>query len=154
MPVCVDAQETEDDTTRTRTYTAPDVVITTTRSGELLQEVPMAVSVVTADQFETGRHYELKDALWSVPGVLTQSRSGHTDLRITIRGYGARGDGNRSNAGNMRGIRLLIDGEQETEPEGRTSLDIVNLDSTSHMEVIRSNSSTLYGSASGGDINI
>jgi iron complex outermembrane recepter protein len=138
----------------TKTFAVPLVTVTATRTSEPLTRVPMAVSVVDANQFASSKHYELKDALWSVPGVLTQARSGHTDMRVTIRGYGARGAGNRSNAGNMRGIRLLIDGIPETEPDGRTSLDLVNLDATSQLEVIRSNSSTLYGSASGGVINL
>jgi iron complex outermembrane receptor protein len=137
-----------------RIHSVPDIIVTSTRTSEPIQQVAMGVSVVTPEQFSTGRRYELKDALWSVPGVFTQSRSGHTDLRITIRGYGARGAGNRSNAGNMRGIRLLLDGIPETEPDGRTSLDLVNLDGVSRLEVIRSNSSTLYGSASGGVINL
>jgi iron complex outermembrane recepter protein len=145
------AQETADSA---KAHALREVVVTSTRTSEPLQTIPMAVSVVGADQFQTGRRYELKDALWSVPGVLAQARSGHTDLRITIRGYGARGAGNRSNAGNMRGIRLLVDGVPETEPDGRTSLDLVNLDATSRLEIIRSNSSTLYGSASGGVINL
>jgi iron complex outermembrane receptor protein len=138
----------------TKSYPIKQVIVTTTRTTEPLEHVPMAVSIVPASEFAIGRHYELKDALWSVPGVLTQSRSGHTDLRITIRGYGARGAANRSNAGNMRGIRVLVDGIPETEPDGRTSLDLINLDATSRVEVLRSNSSTLYGSASGGVINL
>lgn len=146
------AQTTPVDTTRV--YPMKQVTVTATRTVEPLEHVPMAVSIVPAQDFAVGRHYELKDALWGVPGVLTQARSGHTDLRITIRGFGARGAANRSNAGNMRGIRVLVDGIPETEPDGRTSLDLINLDATSHIEVLRSNSSTLYGSASGGVINL
>lgn len=145
-------QPTPPDTSRV--VQKPEIIVTSTRTMEPLTKVPMAISTVTSDAFQTGRRYELKDALWGVPGVLTQARSGHTDLRITIRGYGARGAGNRSNAGNMRGIRVLVDGIPETEPDGRTSLDLVNLDAVSHLEVLRSNSSTLYGSASGGVISL
>lgn len=134
--------------------TSPTIVVRTSRIVEPLYKTAAAVTYVPNVLFQNGRHYELKEALWNVPGVLTQARSGHTDQRITIRGYGARGAGNRSNAGNMRGIRVNIDGIPETEPDGRTSLDLVNLDATGHLEVLRSNSSTLYGSASGGVINI
>ena len=144
----------QEETDTTKRYTSPEIVITSTRTSEPLEKVPMAVSYVPASDFQTGRRYELKDALWGVPGVFTQARSGHTDVRITIRGFGARGAANRSNAGNMRGIRVLLDGIPETEPDGRTSLDLVNLDAVSHLEVLRSNSSTLYGSASGGVINL
>ena len=75
-------------------------------------------------------------------------------MRITIRGYGARGNGERSNGGNMRGIRILTDGVPLTEPDGRTSLELVDLGGTSQVEVLRSNGSALYGNASGGVVNL
>lgn len=131
-----------------------DVVITSSRIQETLTDMPMAVSAVPAEQFKDSRGYELRDALWSVPGVLAQSRGGHTDLRITMRGYGARGAGDRSNAGNMRGVRVLIDGIPETEPDGRTVLDNVDLFNVSKLEVLRSNASALYGSPGGGVISL
>ncbi len=131
-----------------------DVVITSSRMKETLTELPMAVSAVPIEQFKDSRGYELRDALWSVPGVLAQSRGGHTDLRITMRGYGARGAGDRSNAGNMRGVRVLLDGIPETEPDGRTVLDNVDLFNISKLEVLRSNASALYGSPGGGVISL
>lgn len=131
-----------------------DVIVTTTRTSERKIEMPLAISAVPPEAYKDSRGYELKDALWSVPGVLAQSRGGHTDLRITIRGYGARGAGDRSNAGNMRGIRVLLDGIPETEPDGRTVLDMVDLFNIDGVEVLRSNGSTLYGSASGGVISL
>lgn len=145
------AQRTADTLTSKR---LDSVIVTATRHPEALGNIPMAASHVSAEDFASGRGYELKDALKFVPGVFTQTRSGHTDLRITIRGFGARGAANRSNAGNMRGIRVLIDGVPETEPDGRTSLDLIHLEATSHLDVLRSNASTLYGSASGGVINL
>ncbi len=152
IPACVVAQPNKPDSVKV--IRADSVIVTTARSHEALIDVPMAVSSVPARDYATGRGFELKDALRFTPGVFAQARSGHTDLRITIRGFGARGAANRSNAGNMRGIRVLIDGIPETEPDGRTSLDLVNLDATDHVEVLRSNASTLYGSASGGVINL
>jgi iron complex outermembrane receptor protein len=131
-----------------------DVIITSTRTPENPKQVPLSVSTVPVEAFRDARGYELKDALWQVPGVFSQARSGHTDMRITIRGFGSRGAGDRSNAGNMRGIRVLVDGIPETEPDGRTSLDNVDMSNYSSAEVLRSNASTLYGSAAGGVISL
>ncbi|MEO8333711.1 MAG: hypothetical protein ABI664_01980 [bacterium] len=42
-----------------------------------------------------------------MPGLIAQSRYGTSDIRRIIRGYGARGAGDRSNAGTSRGIRVV-----------------------------------------------
>lgn len=131
-----------------------EVVVTGTRTPESALGVPAAISVIPRERFENTRDISLKDALGATPGVLVQSRGGAQDVRVTIRGYGARGSGERSNAGNMRGIRVLTDGIPITEPDGRTSLDLVDLGNADRIEVSRSNASALYGNASGGVINL
>jgi iron complex outermembrane receptor protein len=85
-----------------------------------------------------------------VPGVIAQSRYGTSDVRLVIRGYGARGAGDRSNAGTSRGVRVLVDGVPETEPDGRTAFDNVDLAAVEGVEVVRSNASALWGNAAGG----
>lgn len=130
------------------------VVVTGTRAPESALRVPAAISVIPRERFENTRGISLKDALDATPGVFVQSRGGAQDVRVTIRGFGARGNGERSNAGNMRGIRVLTDGIPITEPDGRTSLDLVDLGGADRIEVSRSNASGLYGNASGGVINL
>ena len=131
-----------------------EIVVTGTRTPESALRVPAAISVIPRERFENTRGISLKDALGSTPGVLVQSRGGAQDVRVTIRGFGARGSGERSNSGNMRGIRVLTDGIPLTEPDGRTSLDLVDLGNADRIEVSRSNASALYGNASGGVINL
>ncbi len=131
-----------------------EVVVIGARFPETFLRTPAAVSVVDQSQFADTRGISLKDALGSVPGVFIQSRSGGQDVRVTIRGFGARGNGERSNTGNIRGIRILTDGIPVTEPDGRTALDLVDLGSTDRIEVARSNVSALYGNASGGAVNL
>lgn len=130
------------------------VTITATRIPEPLYEVPMAVSVVQGQQLRDRRGYGLDQALGGIPGVLVQSRAGSPDLRIAIRGFGARGAGDRSNAGTSRGIRIYTDGLPETEPDGRTSLDFIDPNQVETIEVVRSNASAVWGNAAGGVINI
>jgi iron complex outermembrane receptor protein len=131
-----------------------EVVVTGTRTPESALRLPAGISVVKAGAFTDTRGNSLKDALADVPGVFVQSRAGSQDVRITIRGFGARGNGERSNAGNIRGIRVLTDGVSITEPDGRTSLDLVDIGSADRVEVVRSNASALYGNASGGIVNL
>ncbi len=131
-----------------------EVVVTATRASQTLHGTPAAVSIVDAARFADTRLIGLQDALAFVPGVLVQSRAGAPDARITIRGFGARGNGERSNTGVVRGIRILADGIPLTEPDGRTSLDLVDLGHADRVEVVRSNASALYGNASGGVVNL
>lgn len=131
-----------------------EVVVTGTRSADTTLRIPAAISVVRGKQLTDTRGNNLKDALVSVPGVFSQSRAGGQDVRITIRGFGARGNGERSNVGNLRGIRVITDGIPVTEPDGRTSLDLVDIGAADRVEVSRSNASTLYGNASGGVVHL
>jgi iron complex outermembrane recepter protein len=130
------------------------IVVTGVRVPESALRVPAAISIVDRAGFESSRAYNLGEALGTVPGVLAQSRSGGQDVRVAIRGYGARGAGERSNSGVMRGIRVLTDGIPVTEPDGRTAFDLVDLGAADRIEVSRSNASALYGNASGGVINL
>jgi iron complex outermembrane recepter protein len=130
------------------------VTVTGSRHPETPLEVPAAISNVPRERFAATRQISLADALDRVPGVFSQSRGGGQDVRITIRGYGARGNGERSNSGNMRGIRVLTDGVPLTEPDGRTSLEFIDLGGASQVEVLRSNGSALYGNASGGVVHL
>ena len=146
-----DVAESQD---TTRAQALPPLSVTASRASTSLFDVPLAVTLVTADQLRATRGVGIDEALALVPGVLAQSRSGAGDVRITIRGFGARGAGDRSNAGTTRGIRILLDGIPETEPDGRTALDLVDLSLIEGAEVVRSNASSMFGNAAGGVIDL
>ncbi|MBI2797636.1 MAG: TonB-dependent receptor plug domain-containing protein [Gemmatimonadetes bacterium] len=129
-------------------------VTVTGRTGADLFRTPLATTAITPADWRSRLGLGVQDALALVPGVLAQSRSGGPDARITIRGFGSRGAGDRSNAGTTRGIRFLIDGVPETEPDGRTALDEIDLWAASSVEVVRSNASALWGNASGGLVSV
>ena len=132
----------------------PAVTVTERRAGKDPHRTPLAVTTLRPDAWSARLGLGMQDALSLVPGVLAQSRSGGMDMRIAIRGFGARGAGDRSNAGTTRGIRFLVDGIPETEPDGRTSLDDIDLWTASSVDVIRSNASALWGNASGGLVSV
>ncbi|NUN09730.1 MAG: TonB-dependent receptor [Ignavibacteriaceae bacterium] len=150
LPVTLFAQDKPD----TLKFTAEQVVVSATRYPEMIFELPYAITSLNKKDLSNIRGYGMDEVMAQVPGVLAQSRSGHQDIRLVIRGFGARGAGDRSNAGTTRGIRIMVDGIPETEPDGRTSFDQIDLSMATNIEIIRSNSSALWGNAAGGVINI
>ncbi len=130
------------------------ITVTATRYAEQVLEIPYAVSVIQGNKLKNLRGYGLDEILNTVPGVLVQNRAGNQDVRLVIRGFGARGAGDRSNSGTSRGIRVMIDGIPETEPDGRTSFDQIDLSIADKIEIIRSNASAVWGNGAGGVVNL
>jgi iron complex outermembrane recepter protein len=130
------------------------MTVTATRSATAIITTPLAVSKITAPELRAVSGFGVDEVLSKVPGLIAQSRYGTSDIRLMIRGYGSRGAGDRSNSGTSRGVRVLIDGFPETEPDGRTALDQLDLATAEAVEVIRSNASSLYGNAAGGVVNV
>lgn len=132
----------------------PGMTVTATRSATPIITTPLAVSKITAPELRAVSGFGVDEVLSKIPGLVAQSRYGTSDVRLMIRGYGSRGAGDRSNSGTTRGVRVLIDGFPETEPDGRTTLDQLDLATAEAVEVIRSNASSLYGNAAGGVVNV
>ena len=132
----------------------PGVTTTATRNASPILTTPLAITKVTEADLRATSGYGIEDALKLVPGVIAQSRYGTSDVRLIIRGYGARGAGDRSNSGTSRGVRVLLDGFPETEPDGRTAFDDIDLQTAEAVEVIRSNAGSTYGNAAGGVVSL
>ena len=79
------------DTVRADTVELRALTVTATREPKDPFQVPLATSAVTRRDFRGGRGFGLDDALALVPGVVAQSRYGTSDVRLVIRGFGARG---------------------------------------------------------------
>ncbi|HEY9228943.1 MAG TPA: TonB-dependent receptor [Gemmatimonadaceae bacterium] len=139
---------------RDTTHVLPTVSVTAHRAPSAILTTPLAITKVTGPALRAVNGYGLEDALTMVPGVVAQSRYGTSDIRLMIRGFGARGAGDRSNSGTTRGVRILLDGFPETEPDGRTAFDHIDLAAAEAVEVIRSNASATWGNAAGGVVNI
>ena len=150
----VSAQEPDSARADSARWTLPAISVQAVRESRPLLEIPLALTRIEPRQLYGTTGYGLDGALSQVPGVLAQSRAGGSDVRLVIRGFGARGAGDRSNAGTSRGIRILLDGVPETEPDGRTSFDNVDLAAVTSVEVIRSNASALWGNAAGGVVSL
>jgi iron complex outermembrane receptor protein len=136
------------------TVSLPPVSVTATRATAPILTTPLAITRIDTPDLRAANGYGLEDALSMVPGVIAQSRYGTSDVRLIIRGFGARGAGDRSNSGTSRGVRILLDGFPETEPDGRTAFDQIDLAAAEAVEVVRSNASSLWGNAAGGVVNV
>jgi iron complex outermembrane recepter protein len=143
------AQSQENDADDTAVWLEP-VMVTVTRAVSEAGRVPAAVSTVGGEDIHQGRTaITLDDALARVPGVFTQNEFNFAqDLRISIRGFGARA------AFGIRGIQIHMDGIPLTLPDGQNAIEIIDPDVISRMEVMRGPVSALYGNAAGGVINI
>ena len=143
------------DTTRTDStrYTLPAMSVSAARDERSLLAQPLAITRVDQAQTFGSKGYGIDEALRFVPGLLAQSRSGGSDVRLIIRGFGSRGAGDRSNSGTSRGVRVLLDGVPETEPDGRTAFDNLDLGLVRGIEVVRSNASAVWGNAAGGVVS-
>ena len=127
-----------------------ETVVTGTRSESEVRDVPASVSRISQEEIQTAqRQLTLDESLGKVPGVFLQNSQNFSQAqRISIRGFGAR------SAFGIRGIKLIIDGVPATMPDGQGNVDEIDLGSASSIEVLRGPSSSLYGTASGGVINV
>lgn len=127
-----------------------EITVTAPRVETPITQVPAAISAVDRDEIQLGtQQLGLDESLTRVPGIYLQNRYNFTqDLRIAIRGFGA-----RSPFG-IRGIRIFADDLPLTLPDGQGAVQAIDLASAERVEVIRGPSSSLYGAASGGVINV
>ena len=128
-------------------YETDEVIVTGTRTNQKIIDIPYSVVRISPTQYKYDRKVSIGDVLNAVPGVFMQSRYGNHDVRISIRGFGS-----RSNTG-IRGVRILLDGIPESEPDGQTRIEAIDFNSIGSIEIVKGNSSSLYTNAPGGVVN-
>lgn len=121
-----------------------DVQVTATRSLRELHDVPMSVSVMTADEVKKSGARTVGELLEDVPGVQVQNDGSQGLKRISIRGEDA-----------FRTL-VLIDGQKISEQKSMSgSPMLIDASRIERIEVIKGPASVLYGSdAIGGVVNI
>lgn len=133
--------------TDTLQYQTDEVVVTGTRTNKKIIDIPYSVIRLSNKTYRYDRKTSISDVLNVVPGVFMQNRYGNHDVRISIRGFGS-----RSNSG-IRGVRILLDGIPESEPDGQTRIEAIDFNSIGSIEIVKGNSSSLYTNAPGGVVN-
>ncbi|MGA9116430.1 MAG: TonB-dependent receptor [Bacteroidota bacterium] len=129
------------------TYEVEEIVTTGTRTYRKIIDVPWSIERIDNVDYKYDRKTSVDNVLQGIPGVFFQNRYGNHDVRISIRGFGS-----RSNSG-IRGVRILLDGIPESEPDGQTRIEAIDFQSVGSIEVVKGNSSSLYTNAPGGVIN-
>jgi iron complex outermembrane receptor protein len=126
------------------------VVISATRVGHTVFDMPAAIDVIDAERIREGQaRVNASEALAAVPGLVAQNRQNYAqDLQISSRGFGAR------SAFGVRGVRLIADGIPASMPDGQGQAATFNLDMAERIEVLRGPFSTIYGNHSGGVIQL
>ncbi len=124
-----------------------EIIVTATKTEKTLQEVPVAVSVVTADTIEKANINDILDLKSVVPSLDTRQRSTSTQSTFFIRGFG-NGDYNQ---GIEPSVAVFIDGVYRSKMQSQIS----DLPLIERIEVLRGPQSTLFGkNATAGVINV
>jgi iron complex outermembrane receptor protein len=125
-------------------------VVTATRVETNSFDLPVSIDVVDKEDIQDGQlGMTLAESLIRVGGITANNRTQMAqDPQISSRGFGAR------SAFGVRGIRVLVDGIPLTMPDGIGQPGSVDLNNLKSIEVMRGPFSALYGSSSGGVINM
>ncbi len=136
--------------TQTSTVTLDEIFLKATKIVTPRLELPYTLSALNfSNTQQIYQQLSLQEYLGAVPGLFSLNSTNYAqDLRISIRGFGAR------SAFGIRGIKIIVDGIPETTPDGQGQLDNLPLGLIQNLEILRGPSASLYGNASGGVIYI
>ncbi len=127
--------------------TGNEIVVTATKREQTLQNVPVAVTVVTAATIALAHIRDVEDLATLVPSLRVVDHQSSAQTAFTIRGFG-NGD---NNVGVEPSVGVFIDGVYRS----RSAAQIQDFPDVAQVEVLRGPQSTLFGkNASAGVINI
>ena len=127
--------------------TGNSIIVTATKREATLQDVPVAVTVTTAETLERDQIRDLRDLQTVVPSLIVGQRQSVANTNFFIRGFG----NGANNAGIEPSVGLFVDNVYRS----RTAAQITDLPDVSRIEVLRGPQSTLFGkNASAGVISI
>ena len=124
-----------------------EIVVTASKRAQTLQEVPIAVSVVTADMMAKAQIRDIKDLQSLVPSLRVTQLQQTGNTNFVIRGFG----NGANNVGIEPSVGVFIDGVYRS----RSSSALADLPNLERIEVLRGPQSTLFGkNASAGVISV
>tara|TARA_B100001063_G_scaffold7761_1_gene5971 strand:+ start:30 stop:2453 length:2424 start_codon:yes stop_codon:yes gene_type:complete len=127
--------------------TVEEVIVTATKTEKTLQEVPIAVSVVTAETIEKSNITDIYDLRSIVPSLDSRRFTTPTEATYVIRGFG----NGSYNPGIEPSVAVFIDGVYRSSMQAQ----IADLPALERIEVLRGPQSTLFGkNATAGVINV
>lgn len=124
-----------------------EIVVTATKRAQTLQEIPIAVTVTTADTIEKAQIQDINDLQSVVPSLRVSQLQNSINTNFTIRGFG----NGANNPGIEPSVGVFIDGVYRS----RSAASITDLPKLERVEVLRGPQSTLFGkNASAGVISV
>ena len=123
------------------------VVITATRFPDAKRDLPVGVTLISADDLKKSASSNLGEILAQFGLVHIRDSTGSPSPQVDLRGFGITGDQN---------TLILVDGIRLSDNELSTAqLASIPLESIERIEIVRGGGAVLYGSgASGGTINV
>lgn len=127
-----------------------DIQITATRIPVQLFKAPIAISnIELRPEISNLQGHSLLEVLSTAPGLYIQNQyNSAQDLRISIRGFGAR------SAFGIRGVRILMDDIPLSTPDGQGQVDNIFVNGIKGITMLNGSSSAIYGNAAGGVLSI
>jgi iron complex outermembrane recepter protein len=123
------------------------IIVTATKREQTLQDVPISVSVTSAETIERAQVRDLLDLQTLVPSLKVGQLQSSANTNFIIRGFG----NGANNAGIEPSVGVFIDGVYRS----RSASQISDLANIQRVEVLRGPQSTLFGkNASAGIISI
>lgn len=123
------------------------IIVTATKREQTLQDVPISVSVTSAETIERSQVRDLIDLQTLVPSLKVGQLQSSANTNFIIRGFG----NGANNAGIEPSVGVFIDGVYRS----RSAAQIGDLANIQRVEVLRGPQSTLFGkNASAGIISI
>lgn len=115
-----------------------EIIVTATRRSESLQDVPLAVSAMSAEQLSKSGVFETSDLNRSAPNLQVSSPYGTQQPNFSIRGVGV---GTEYNANAASPVGVYVDEVYQTfrASHGQQLYDLEQI------EVVRGPQGTLYG---------
>jgi iron complex outermembrane receptor protein len=124
-----------------------EIIVTATKREQTLQEIPVAVTVTTAQTLEQAQILDLLDLQSVVPSLRVTQLQTSTQTNFVIRGFG----NGANNPGIESSVGVFVDGVYRS----RSAAQIGDLIDVERVEVLRGPQSTLFGqNASAGVISI
>ncbi|MBS1554874.1 MAG: TonB-dependent receptor [Bacteroidetes bacterium] len=132
-------------------------ITATSNQNKLILGQAASIAKIGDVEIKRGTGLFLDDAInANIPGVFMQRRTVSAGQQFNIRGYGGGGPGNRgvNNNFDQLGIKAYLNGIPITDAEGITLMDDIDFASIGNVEIIKGPSSSLYGLAIAGVVNL
>jgi iron complex outermembrane receptor protein len=125
----------------------PETVVTASRFSQMQKDLPVGITVISAEEIRNSTAGTIPDLLRQMPGIQVRDNAGSPNQQVDMRGFGIAGDQN---------TLVLLDGQRISENEQTTvNWSAIPLSSIARIEIMRGSGAVLYGGgATGGTINI